>query len=102
MNMEDLMNLSKNKVDAAKIPNKYAFSWKYSMQITSDKGKEIVFDYLLEPNAAYYGANMNKAVASAMFMIMESKNNMSITTFGKDGKKMAMASKIPDYSAMAN
>ncbi|RXR21275.1 hypothetical protein EQG63_04875 [Flavobacterium amnicola] len=102
MNMEDLMNLSKNKVDASKIPDKYTFSWKYAMQITSDKGKEIVFDYFLEPNATYYGANMNKAGASAMFMIMDTKNNISISTFGKDGKKMAMVSKVPDYSKMVD
>jgi len=102
MNMEELMNLSKNKVDAAKIPEKYSFSWKYTMQITSEKSKEVVFDYFLEPNATYYAANMNKTGASAMFMIMDAKNNMSITTFGKDGKKIAMASKVPDYSKMAD
>ncbi|MES2812442.1 MAG: hypothetical protein V4670_08235 [Bacteroidota bacterium] len=102
MNMQDMMNFGKNKVDASKIPDKYSFSWKYTMQITSDKGKEIVFDYFLEPNTSYYGANMNKTGASSMFMITDTKNNISITTFGKDGKKMAMASKTPDFTAMAN
>lgn len=102
MNMEDLMSLSKNKVDASKIPEKYAFSWKYTMQITTDKGKEVDFDYFLEPNATYYGANMNNTGASGMFMIMDTKNNLTISTFGKGDKKMAMARKTPDYSDVAN
>lgn len=102
MDIKDIMNFGKNKVDVTKIPEKYAFSWKYTMQITSDKGKEIIFDYFLEPNVAYYGANMNKAGASPMFMIIDTKNKVNITTFGKEGKKMAMANKIQDYSEIEN
>lgn len=102
MSKEDIMSFGKNKVDATKIPEKYVFSWKYVMQIKSNNGKEIVFDYFLEPNASYYGANMNKTGNSSMFMIMDAKNNLSITAFGKEGKKMAMANKIPNYNEITN
>lgn len=102
MSMEDLMSFGKNKVNPSEIPNSYKFSWKYIMQINTDKGKTMDIDYFLEPNASYYGANMSKASGSDMMMIMDSKNKISITTFGKENKKMAMASKMPDYSKIAD
>lgn len=95
--MEDEMNLSKNKVNPSKIPNKYSFSWKYSMEMKTTTGKSVVFDYLLEPNSNYYGANMHQS-GSEMFMIMDMKNKLTISSFGKGSKKMAMASRIPDYT----
>lgn len=96
--MENAMNLGKNKIDAAQIPAKYSFSWKYSLEIKTDAGKAMNVDYLLEPNSAYYGANMNKT-GSNMFMIMDTKNKIMVSCFDKGAKKMAMASKIPDYKA---
>jgi hypothetical protein len=96
--MQNAMNPSKNKVDASTIPVKYPFSWKYSMEMKTSAGKTMVFDYLLEPNANYYGANMKQS-GSDMFMIMDSGKKLMVTSFGKGAKKMALASKIPDYSA---
>lgn len=101
VNLKDMMNFSKNKVDASKIPNNYNFSWKYTMQINTSKNKTMTFDYLLEPNAAYYGTTIVQA-KNTMFMILDQKNKISISTFGNGAKKMAMASKIPDYSSMTN
>lgn len=101
VDMKDIMNYQKNKVDASAIPNSYSFSWKYSMEITTSKGKNLNFDYLLQPDASYYGSNMVQG-KNSMFMIFDTKNKISISTFGKGDKKMAMASKIPDYSAMTN
>ena len=98
--MQDAMNFSKNKVDVSQIPSKYSFSWKYRMEMKTSAGKSMVFDYFLEPNANYYGANMNQT-GSEMFMVMDSKKKFMITSFGKGGKKMAMASKMTDYSAVA-
>ncbi|WP_300568589.1 hypothetical protein [Flavobacterium sp.] len=97
--MQDAMNFSKNKVDASKIPAKYAFTWKYSMNMKTDAGKTMIMDYFLEPNTSYYGANMKRA-GSDMFMIMDTKNKIMVNCFDKGAKKMAMASKIPDYSSM--
>jgi hypothetical protein len=86
----------KNKVDASAVPNSYSFSWVYSMEIQSDKGKAMVAEYFLEPNAEYFGMNM---VSNGMLMIMDNKNKLMVTCFNKG--KMASASKIPDYSEVA-
>jgi hypothetical protein len=102
LSVEELMNFGKNKIEASSIPDKYNFNWKYTMQIISEKGKTMDIDYFLEPNASYYGANMNQTKNSDMFMIVDSKNKMTITTFGKENKKMAMASKMTDYSKMTD
>jgi hypothetical protein len=95
--VEGAMNFSKNKVDAASIPTRYSFSWKYRMEMKTEAGKSMLFDYFLEPDASYYGANMNQA-GSNMFMIMDFSKKLMVTSFEKGGKKTAMASKMPDYS----
>lgn len=102
MSLEDIMNFSKNKVDVSKIPDQYAFSWKYTMQITTDKGKNFETDYFLHPNAGYYGANMKEKKKNQMFMVMDTKRKIMISTFGDGDKKNAMASNLPDYSKLAN
>ena len=93
----DAMKARQNKVDPSTVPDKYAFSWKYNMQMTAQSGKTINFQYYLQPNATYYGAKMNQS-GSDMLMIMDTKKKTSITGFNKKGKKIAMVSKIPDYS----
>ena len=84
--MQDAMNYGKNKIDVSKIPDKYNFSWKYSMEMKTSTGKTMKVDYLLEPNSSYYGANMDRA-GSEMFMIMDMKNKLTVSTFGKGAKK---------------
>ena len=93
--MQNAMMYGKNKVDASTIPSKYDFSWKYTLAMKTSSGKEMNIDYFLEPNSSYYGANMNQR-GSEMFMIMDTKNKLMVNSFNKSGKKMAMASKIPD------
>lgn len=93
--MQNAMMYGRNKVDAASIPNKYDFSWKYTLTMKTSSGKEMNIDYFLQPNASYYGANMNQK-GSEMFMIMDTKTRLMVNSFNKSGKKMAMASKIPD------
>ncbi|ESU28982.1 hypothetical protein FLJC2902T_10150 [Flavobacterium limnosediminis JC2902] len=87
----------KNKADVSTVPEVYDFSWKYTMKITGDDGKTMFSDYYLEPNAEYYGAKMQQS-KSDMFMIMDGKNKLMITSFVKGAEKMASASKMPDYS----
>lgn len=93
--MQNAMMYGKNKVDATSIPSKYNFSWKYTLLMKTSSGKDMNIDYFLEPNSNYYGANMNQK-GSEMFMIMDIKNKLMVNSFNKSGKKMAMASKIPD------
>lgn len=89
----------KNGVDASVVPASYEFTWKYTMAIKTD-GREFTADYLLQPNANYFGMNLTQA--NGVFMIMDNTKKITITTFGGSGKKMAKASKTPDYDAAAN
>lgn len=100
--LEQMKNGFKS-VDVSSIPDKYVFSWKYTMQISTEKGKNMQTDYFLQPNVNYYGASMNSdKKKSNMFMIMDSKRKIVISTFGDGDKKNAMASSMPDYSNMNN
>jgi hypothetical protein len=101
-NAEDaILSYGKNKVDASAVPDTYAFSWKYVMEIKSDEGKAMNAEYFLEPNASYFGFNMGQGQEQSMFMIMDNKNKLTVTCFGNGKEKMASASKMPDYSEMA-
>ena len=93
-----IMSYGKNKVDASAVPNSYAFSWKYIMEIKMEDGKGMKMDYLLEPEAPYFAINIGESKGQNMFMIMDAKNNLTITAFGEGKDKMATASKMPDYS----
>lgn len=93
------MGIGASKADLSEVPSSYHFSWKYTMEINSDKGKSMNADYLLEPNAEYFGMKMGQA---DMTMIMDTKKKISVTAFGKGAQKMATANKMPDYSAMAD
>lgn len=95
--MMDAMKMSQNKVDPSTVPDKYAFTWKYTMEMTAQSGKTMDFHYYLQPNATYYGAKMNQS-GSDMFMIMDNKTKTTVTSFNKKGKKTAMVSKIPNYT----
>ena len=66
-----MMSYGKNKVDASVVPNSYAFSWKYVMEIKTDEGKAMNADYLLEPDVSYFGFNMGQGQGQNMFMIMD-------------------------------
>ena len=90
----------KNKVDVSLVPDSYPFSWKYAMEVQSDNEKAMVVDYFLEPNAEYFGFKMEES--GDMFMVIDSKNKIMITAFNKEKEKVAMASKMPDYSEMTS
>lgn len=102
ISLDDIMNFGKNKVDISKIPDQYLFSWKYTMQISTEKGKSFETDYFLEPDAQYYGSSVKDKKQSQMFMVMDAKRKIMISTFGEEGKKMAMANNLPDYSKIAS
>ncbi|KAF2516352.1 DUF4412 domain-containing protein [Flavobacterium zhairuonense] len=96
-----VLNYGKNKVDPSAVPDSYSFSWKYVMEIKTDEGKAMNANYFLEPNAPYFAMNIDQGKGQNMMMIMDSKNNITVTGFGDGKDKMATASKMPDYSGMA-
>jgi hypothetical protein len=97
---EAILTYSKNRIDASEVPNSYAFSWKYIMEIKTDEGKAMNAEYLLEPNATYLGLNVAQG-GQNMLMIMDTKNKITVSCFGSGKDKMASASKMPDYAEMA-
>ena len=90
----------KNKVDPSSVPDSYLFSWKYSLEIQSENEKAMIMDYFLEPNAEYFGFKMGES--GEMFMVIDSRNKLMITAFEQEKEKVAMASKMPDYSEMTS
>ena len=92
------MAYGKNRVDSSLLPDSYSFSWKYSLEIQSENEKAIIMDYFLEPNVGYFGFKMGES--SEMFMVIDSKNKWMITAFDKEIEKVAMVTKMPDYSEM--
>lgn len=98
---EAILGYGKNRVDPSVVPDSYAFSWKYIMEIKGDDGKAMNADYFLEPNVSYFGFNVSQGEGQNMFMVMDMKNRLTVTSFGNGKEKMASASKMPDYSEMA-
>lgn len=94
------MGFGKNRIDISKVPDNYEFTWKYALKVTTDKGKEVVMDYFLQPNSDYVGASTHQS-GSDMFMVMDHKNKIMVTAFGNGTEKMAMASKMPDNEKSA-
>ncbi|MGO4904691.1 hypothetical protein [Flavobacterium sp. W20_MBD1_R3] len=90
----------KNKVDPSLLPNSYVFSWKYSLEIQSENQKTMIMDYFLERDVDYFGFRMGES--DEMFMIIDSKNKWMITTFNQERQKVAMVSKMIDYSEMGS
>lgn len=97
-----MMGLGKNKVDPSAVPSSYSFSWKYVMEMKTVDGKPMYANYFLEPDASYFGLNLAEGNGQSMLMIMDTKNKISVTCLGNDKQKMASASKMPDYSDMAD
>jgi hypothetical protein len=95
----DYSVFAKSKVEPAAVPDSYAFTWKYTMEIKSGTAKPMTADYLLQPNAAYFGMKISQG--KDMLIVMDTKKKISITTFKKGDSNMATASKLPDYAAAA-
>lgn len=93
-----LAGFGMNKVDASDVPKSYDFSWKYVMEIKTDNDKAMNMDYLLETDAPYFGFHVGEGKGQNMFMILDAKNKIMVTTFGDSKNKMASASKIPEYA----
>lgn len=92
----DIAGMMANRADASVVPESYNFSWKYTMEIQTESGKAMTANYLLEKDAGYFGMGMSQG-GNDMLMVMDTKNKINVTSFGKGAQKMAMASKIPDY-----
>src|SRR5690606_22853207 len=76
------------------VPDSYTFSYAVTYQMKSGKD-EMPFEYLLEPNGAYFANKMADPKANSI-MVYDLKKNIMVT-FMDDGKqKMAMKMKMPN------
>ncbi|MFT3793616.1 hypothetical protein [Flavobacterium sp.] len=96
----DMASMMANKVDAAQVPDAYPFTWKYKMDLNTD-GKSFQADYLLEPNAKYFGMNMSQS-GNDVTMVMDTNKKLTVMGFGKGAQKMGMATKMRDYLSTGN
>lgn len=84
---------SKEKADPGLVANSYKFSWKYSLKIASKEG-EVVFDYYLQPDAAYFGFT-NMAMQN-MFTVMDNGNKVTVMFMESQGNNVGMVTQMPD------
>lgn len=98
---EAILAYGQNRVDPSVVPNSYAFSWKYVMEIKTHESKAMNANYYLEPNVSYFGINVSQGEGQNMFMVMDMKNQLMVTGFGNGKEKMASASKMPDYNEIS-
>jgi len=80
------------KANSDLIADSYEFSWKYSLKITSKEG-EMVFDYYLKPDAAYYG--FTSVTIDNMFTVMDNDKHITVMFMQAQGNNMVMANQMP-------
>ena len=76
------------------VPDSYKFSYALTYQITSNKD-EIPFEYLLEPNGAYFANKMPDSKTNSI-MVYDFKKNFMVTFMDDGNQKMAMKMKMPN------
>lgn len=83
----------KGKADSNLVANTYAFTWKYSLKMTTKDG-EIVFDYYLKPGATYFG--FTSVAMKSMFTVMDNGNNVTVMFMESQGNNMGMVTQLPN------
>ncbi|MAL59989.1 MAG: hypothetical protein CMC14_08085 [Flavobacteriaceae bacterium] len=76
------------------VPDTYTFSYALTYEMTS--GKETnALEYLLEPDAAYFGNKMDDPRANQI-IVYDLKKNLMVTFMENDQQKMAMKMRMPN------
>ncbi|MBO3099161.1 DUF4412 domain-containing protein [Gelidibacter pelagius] len=84
---------SKEKADPSLVADNYDFTWKYSLKMSTKEG-EIVFDYYLKPDAAYFG--FTSAMMNNMFTVMDTDHNIMAVFMASDGNNIGMVNQMPE------
>ena len=79
------------KADPSVVADKYDFTWKYSLQMTTESG-EMMFDYFLKPNASYFG--FTSPMMDTMFTVMDNDNNVTAMFMNSGGNNIGMVTKM--------
>lgn len=76
------------------VPDNYTFSYTVTYQMTTNKD-QIPFEYLLQPDAAYFGNKMPDSRANST-IVYDLKKNIMVTFMDDGSQKMAMKMKMPN------
>lgn len=85
---------STSKSSVKDLPAEYKFSWKYDIEMMTQKSKPMMMTYFLQPNANYQGMVMGD-IKSDMFMVMDFDKEMMLTLMEAGGSKMGQAMSMP-------
>lgn len=85
----------KEKADPDLVGDTYDFTWKYSLQMSTNAG-EIVFDYYLKPDASYFG--FTSATMENMFTVMDNEHQIMAMFMASEGNNIGMVTKMPDVT----
>lgn len=84
---------SKEKADPSLVADTYDFTWKYTLKMSTKEG-EIVFDYYLKPDVAYFG--FTSAMMNNMFTVMDTDQNIMAVFMASEGSNIGMVNQMPD------
>lgn len=84
---------SNEKADPALVADSYDFTWKYTLKMSTKEG-EIVFDYYLKPDVAYFG--FTSAMMNNMFTVMDNDQSVMAIFMDSKGNNIGMVNQIPE------
>ncbi|MBA6153163.1 DUF4412 domain-containing protein [Gelidibacter maritimus] len=84
---------SNEKADPALVADTYDFTWKYTLKMATKEG-EIVFDYYLKPDVAYFG--FTSAMMNNMCTVMDNDQNVMAIFMDSKGNNIGMVNQIPE------
>ncbi len=90
----NIQTQSGSKASLNSLPATYDFSYKYDMQIQTEKNKPLMMTYFLQPNASYQGMVLEDA-KSDMFIIMDFDREMMLTLMEAGGSKIGQSMSLP-------
>ena len=82
---------STEKADPSAVADRYDFTWKYSLKMSTDSG-EIMFDYFLKPDAPYFG--FTTATMDNMFTVMDNEHNVTAMFMKSGDNNIGMVTKM--------
>ncbi|MFV0593271.1 MAG: DUF4412 domain-containing protein [Draconibacterium sp.] len=83
----------KGKASPDLIADTYAFSWKYSLKMTTKQGA-MTINYYLHPDAEYFG--FTTETMGDLFTVMDNGRDLIVMFMQSQGNNMVMASQMPD------
>lgn len=81
------------KADPSLVADTYIFTWKYTLKMSTKDG-EIIFDYYLKPDVAYFG--FTSAAMDNIFTVMDNGQHITAMFMKSEDNNIGMVTKIPN------